>query len=140
MYSSYNEGQSVVAERFIKIFKNKIYKYKISILKNVYINKFDGIVNMYNNTYHSTTKMKSVDVKQAHILTRVKKLMIKILNLKLVILIEYKNIKTFLQKAIFQIGLKKFLLLQKLKILFCGHMLLVILKVKKLLERFTKKN
>ena len=66
--------------------------------------------------------------------------MIKILNLKLVILIEYKNIKTFLQKAIFQIGLKKFLLLQKLKILFCGHMLLVILKVKKLLERFTKKN
>ena len=140
MYSSYNEGQSVVAERFIKIFKNKIHKYKISILKNVYINKFDGIVNMYNNTYHSTTKMKSVDVKQAHILTRVKKLMIKILNLKLVILIEYKNIKTFLQKAIFQIGLKKFLLLQKLKILFCGHMLLVILKVKKLLERFTKKN
>ena len=66
--------------------------------------------------------------------------MIKILNLKLVILIEYKNIKTFLQKAIFQIGLKKFLLLQKLKILFCGHMLLVILKVKELLERFTKKN
>ena len=64
MYSSYNEGQSVVAERFIKIFKNKIYKYKISILKNVYINKFDGIVNMYNNTY-STTKIKSVDVKSS---------------------------------------------------------------------------
>ena len=64
MYSSYNEGKSVVAERFIKIFKNKIYKYKISILKNVYINKFDGIVNMYNNTY-STTKIKSVDVKSS---------------------------------------------------------------------------
>ena len=42
----------------------------------------------------------------------VKKLMMKILNLKLVILLEYKNIKTFLQKAMFQIGLKKFLLLQ----------------------------
>ena len=40
----------------------------------------------------------------------------------------------------FQIGLKKFLLLQKLKILFRGHMLLVILKVKKLLERFAKEN
>ena len=64
MYSSYNEGQSVVAERLIKIFKNKIYKYKISILKNMYINKFDGIVNMYNNTY-STTKIKSVDVKSS---------------------------------------------------------------------------
>ena len=40
----------------------------------------------------------------------------------------------------FQIGLKKFLLLQKLKILFRGHILLLILKTKKLLERFMKKN
>ena len=45
-----------------------------------------------------------------------------------------------MQKAIFQIGPERFLLLQKLKILFLGHMLLVILKVKELLERFTKKN
>ena len=64
--------------------------------------------------------------------------MIKILNLKLVILLEYQNIKTFLQKAMFQIGLKKFLWLKKLKTLFRGHMLLVILKEKKLLERFMK--
>ena len=76
---------------------------------------------------------------ETHILTLVNKLMLKILNLKLVILLEYQNIKRFLQKAMFQIGLK-FLLLQKLKILFRGHMLLVILKVRKLLERFTKKN
>ena len=66
--------------------------------------------------------------------------MMKIINLKLMIQLEYQNIKRFLQKAIFQIDLKKFLLLQKLKILFHGHMLLVILKVKQLLERFTKKN
>ena len=66
--------------------------------------------------------------------------MMKIINLKLVIQLEYQNIKRFLQKAIFQIDLKKFLLLQKLKILFHGHMLLVILKVKQLLERFAKKN
>ena len=38
----------------------------------------------------------------------------------------------------FQFGLKNFLLLEKLKMLFRGHMLLVILKVKKLLEHFTK--
>ena len=63
-----------------------------------------------------------------------------VLNLKLVILLEYQNIKTFLQKAMFQIDLKKFLLLQKLKTLFREHMLLVILKAKKLLERFAKKN
>ena len=76
---------------------------------------------------------------ETHILTLVNKFMLKILNLKLVILLEYQNMKRFLQKAMFQIGLK-FLLLQKLKILFREHMLLVILKVRKLLERFTKKN
>ena len=55
-------------------------------------------------------------------------------------MLEYQNIKTVLQKTIFQIDLKKFLLFQKLKILFRGHMLLVILRTKKWLERFTKKN
>ena len=50
------------------------------------------------------------------------------------------NIKFFLQKSMFQIGLKKFLWLKKLKILCRGHMLLVILTEKKPLERFTKKN
>ena len=56
------------------------------------------------------------------------------------ILLEYQNVKGFLQKAMFQIGLKKFLWLKTLKTLCCGHMLLVILKAKKLLESFTKKN
>ena len=107
-----------------------------SISKNVYIDKLDDIVNKYN-TYHRTITMKPVDVKPSAYL---KRLMMKVLNLKLVILLEYQNIKTFLQKAMFQIGLKKFLLLQKLKILCRGHMLLVILKAKKLLERLAKKN
>ena len=52
---------------------------------------------------------------------------------------KYQNIEIFLQNLTFQIGLKKFLRLQKLKILLCGHMLLVILMVNRLLERFTKK-
>ena len=60
MYSSYNE---VVAERFIRTFKNKIYKYMTSTSKNVYIDKLDGIVNKCNNTYHSTIEMKPDDVK-----------------------------------------------------------------------------
>ena len=51
--------------------------------------------------------------------------------------LEYQNKKTFLEKAMFQIDLK-FLWLKKLKTLFPGHMLLVILKEKKLLERFMK--
>ena len=55
-------------------------------------------------------------------------------------MLEYKNIKIFLQKVMFQIGVKKFLGSQKFKILHHGHMLLVILMEKKLLERFMKKN
>ena len=54
--------------------------------------------------------------------------------------LEYQDIKIFLEKAMFQMILKKFLLLQKLKILFQGHMLLEILKVKKLLGPFPKKS
>ena len=39
MYSTHNEGNSVVAERFIRTIKNKIYKHMTSISKNVYIDK-----------------------------------------------------------------------------------------------------
>ena len=63
MYSTNNERKSVIAERFIKTLKTKIYKYMTSISKNVYIDKLDDIVNEYNNTYHRTIKMKPVDVK-----------------------------------------------------------------------------
>ena len=63
MYSTQNEGKSVVAERFIRTTKNKIYKYMTSISKNVYIDKLDDIVNEYNNTYHRAIKMNPVDIK-----------------------------------------------------------------------------
>ena len=62
MYSTNNEGKSVVAERFIRTLKSKIYKYMTSISKNVYIDKLDDIVNEYNDTYHTTIKMKPIDV------------------------------------------------------------------------------
>ena len=63
MYSTHNEGKSVVAVRFISTINNKIYKHMTSISKNVYIDKLDDIVNKYNNTKHRTTKMKPTDVK-----------------------------------------------------------------------------
>ena len=63
MYSTHNEGKSVVAERFIRTLKSKIYKYMTSVSKNVYIDKLDDIVDEYNNTYHTTIKMKPTDVK-----------------------------------------------------------------------------
>ena len=81
MYSTHNEGKSVIAERFIRILKNKIHKCTTSISKNVYIDKLDDIVNEYNNTYHRTIKMNLLMFMKIHILILIKKLMIKSLNL-----------------------------------------------------------
>ena len=63
MYSTFNEGKSVIAERFIRTLKNKLYKHITSIGRNVYYNVLDDVVNKYNNTKHSTIKMKPKDVK-----------------------------------------------------------------------------
>ena len=63
MYSTYNEGKSVVVERFIRALKNKLYKHMTATDKNVYYNVLDDVVNKYNNTKHSTIKMKPIDVK-----------------------------------------------------------------------------
>ena len=57
MYSIHNKGKSVVAKKFIRTLKNKIYKYVTSISKNMYIDKLDDIVDKYNNTYHRTIKI-----------------------------------------------------------------------------------
>ena len=54
MYSIHSEGESVIAERFIRTLKTKIYKYMTSLSKNVYIDKLDDVVGEYNNTYHRT--------------------------------------------------------------------------------------
>ena len=62
MYSTFNEGKSVVAERFIRTLKNKIFKHMKAIPKNVYLDMLDDIVNQYNNTIHRTIKMKPIDV------------------------------------------------------------------------------
>ena len=62
MYSTYNEEKAVVAERLIRTWKAKVYKYMTSISKNVFIYKLDDIVNEYNNKYHRTSKMKPVGV------------------------------------------------------------------------------
>ena len=62
MYSTYNEQKSVVAERFIRTLKKKIFKHMLSISKNIYFDVLDDIVNKYNDTVHRTTKMKPIDV------------------------------------------------------------------------------
>ena len=56
MYSTYNEGKSVVAKRFIRTLKNKIFKHMTAVSKNVYSDVLDDIVNKYSNTVHRTIK------------------------------------------------------------------------------------
>ena len=80
MHSTHNPGKSVVAEKFIKILKNKSYKYMTSVSKNVYIDKLDDIINEYNKTYRRTIKMKPIDVKDNTYINIGKEIMIKILN------------------------------------------------------------
>ena len=63
MYSTYNEGKSVVAERFIRTLKNKLYKHMTTTGNSVYYDVLDDVVSKYNNTKHSTIKMKPIDVK-----------------------------------------------------------------------------
>ena len=110
------------------------------ISKNVYIDKLEGIVNKYYNTY-STIKMKPVDVKSKTCIDSSQEInMIKIWNLKLVVMLKHQNMKIFLLKVTLQIGQKKILWLKKLKIVCRESMLLVILTGKKLLECFTKTN
>ena len=63
MNSTHNQGKSVVAERFIRTSKNKIYKHMTAISQNIYFDVLDDNVDEYNSTYHKTIKMKPIDVK-----------------------------------------------------------------------------
>ena len=111
MYSTYNEGKSVVAERFIRTLKNKIYKHMISISKNVYFDVLDDIVDKYNNTYHKTIKMKPIDVKNDSFAEYNEKSNKK--DPKFKVGDHVRISKTYLLKDIHLIGVKKFLLLKK---------------------------
>ena len=62
MYSTYNKGKSVVAEKFIRTLKNKIFKHMTAVSKNVYFHVLDDIVNKYNKRVYRTIKMKPLDV------------------------------------------------------------------------------
>ena len=98
------------------------------------------LYNKYNNTYHSTIRMKPVDVKWNTYIDSSKEINDKNSKFNIADNVRYQNIKMFWQKFTPQIGQKKFLWLKKLKILCRGHTLLVILTVKKLLERFMETN
>ena len=139
MYSTHNDGKSVVAKRFIETLKNKIYKYVNLISKNVYIDKLD-VVNKYNNTYHRTIKMEPIDV-----------------NLNICIAFNKENSnegpkykigyheRASKYKKIFANGYapncsEEVFVIKMLKTLGRGYILLVILTAKKLMKYFMKNN
>ena len=62
MYSTYNEGNCVIAERFIRTLKNKIFKHMTAINQNIYFNVLDDTVEKYNNNVHRTIKIKPIEV------------------------------------------------------------------------------
>ena len=106
MYSTFNEGKSVVIERFIRILKDKLHKHMTATGKNVYYNVLDDIVNKYTNTKHSTIKMKPKDVKDNN-----KRIYIDEHNRKSLKI--FLNLKIYLLKDILLIGVDKYLLLIK---------------------------
>ena len=62
MHSTYNEGKSVVAERFIRTLKNKIFKHMTAISKTIHFDVLDDNVSEYNKTVHRTIKMNSIEI------------------------------------------------------------------------------
>ena len=68
MYSTDNQGKSVIVGRIVRTLNNKTYKYLILISKNAYIDKLHDIVNEYINTYHSTVEWSLLMQSQVNIL------------------------------------------------------------------------
>ena len=97
-----------------------------AVSRNFYFDPLDDIVNKYNNTFHRTDEIKSIEVNLILMLNTIFVSDEKTLYLKLVIMQEFQNIKTFLLKEILLIGLKKFLYLAKLKMQFHGLILIMI--------------
>ena len=93
-----------------------------AISKNVYFDVLDDIVDKCNNTVHRTIKMKPMTLHLILMLNTMKIRIKKILNLKLVTMLEFQNTKAFLLRNMLQVDRKKFLLLVKLKIQFGGLM------------------
>ena len=123
MYSTNNEGKSVIPERFIRTLKNKIYKYMTETSKNVYIDKLNDIVKEYNNNYHTSIKMKPVDVKHNKYIDVKKETNDKNSKFKVSDHVRISKYKNIFAKGYMPNWSEEVLLLKKLKIQFHGHVI-----------------
>ena len=126
MYSTYNEGKSVIAERFIRTLKNKIFKHMTAVSKNVYFDMLDVAVNKYNNTVHRAIKMKPVEVTSDSYAEYNEDSNETEPRFKVGDRVGISKYKNILLKDTPKIGQKWFLLLVKSKTQFPGLMSLVI--------------
>ena len=122
MYSTHNEGKSVVAERFIRTLKSKIYKYMTSVSKN----KLNHVVDEYNNTYHTTIKMKPIDVKDNTYINTDKEIHDKGPKFKVGDYVRISKYKNIFAKGCTPNWSEEVFVIKKLKILFRGLTLLII--------------
>ena len=113
MYSTYNEGKSIVVERFIRTLKNKLYKHMAATGKNVYYNVLDDAVSEYNNTKHSTIKMKPKDVGYDNKRIYIDEQNEKSARYNVGDRVRISKFKKYLLKDILLIGVEKYLLLIK---------------------------
>ena len=130
MYSTHNEGKSVVAKRFFRTLKNKIYKHMTSISKNVYTYKLNDIVNEYNNTYHRTIKMKPIDVKDNTYIDSIKQVNDDDPKFKVADHVRISKYKNIFAKDYTPNWSEEVLVISEIKIQFHGYMLLMISKIK----------
>ena len=110
MHSRHNEGKSIVAERFIRTLKNKIYKDMTAVSKNVYFDVLEDIVDKYNNTYRRTNKMKPIDVKNNSFAKYNEESNEKDPRFKIGDHVRISKYKIIFVKNMLLIGVKKFLL------------------------------
>ena len=111
-----------------------------SVLTNAYVDKLDDTLNKYNNTYHSKIKMKPADVKASTYIDFKKENNKEDHKFEVGDHVRISKYKNNFAKGFTSNWSEEVLMIKKLKILLRRHMLLVILTVKKLLERFTKTN
>ena len=109
IYSTHNEGKSVIAERFIKTLKYKIYKRMTVNDSKSFFPYFNKLVDQYNNTYIILlirNHLMAIIVLQLKILIQI----LKLPNLKQMIVSGSLSIRIYLVKVILKIGQKKYLL------------------------------
>ena len=106
----------------------------------MYIDKLDDIVNKYNNTYHNTIKMKPADVRSSTYITSSKEINNEDPKFKIGDIVRISKYKSIFAKSYIPNWSEEVSVIEKVKKLYRRHMLLVIFKAKKFLERFMKKD